>query len=106
MAVRLAGWRPGTAVANFAEIISALARAARKLLLLRDSFGKFSRVRRKVVEHPVDPSARGCIGIIHDERKAQSIWGRIVPFQLRSNVRAVTGEFFWDRFSGRKGIAV
>src|SRR5260370_10195822 len=69
IAMRLARRRTRAAITDLAEIDPALARSAGKLLLLRDSFGKFSCGRRKVVEHPVHPPACRCIGSIHNERK-------------------------------------
>src|SRR5437667_6379530 len=105
IAMRLARRRARTAIASFAEIIPALARSARKLILLRHSFRKFSRIRRKIVEHPVDPGSCGSVGIVHDQRKGLGIYRRIIPFQLRRNVRAVTSKFFRDRLAGGKGRA-
>src|SRR5207245_8056815 len=68
-------------------------------------FRKISCVCRKVVEHPVHPRASGSIGIIHDERHALRLCWRIIPFQLRGNVRAITGKFFRDAFSRGKSRA-
>src|SRR5260370_496746 len=74
-------------------------------VLFSDYFGKFSLVRWKVVEHAMHPSARGGVGIIHDERDALRICRGIIPFQLRGNVGTVAGKFLRDCFSGGKGRA-
>src|SRR6266581_2977059 len=90
IAVRLAGRRARPAVTDFAEIIAALTRAIRKLLLLRDSLRKLSGVRGQVEEHPVDPRAHGSVGIVHDEREALRLCRRIIPGELGRNVRPIT----------------
>ena len=94
IAVRLTRWRTRAAITDLAEIIAALARAAGKLFLLRHSFGKFPRVWRKIIKHPVYPDARGGVGIVHDERKGLRICRWIIPFQLRGDVRAITSKLF------------
>src|SRR6266852_3105051 len=80
IAVGLARRRARAPITDFAEIVASLPRTARKLLLFRDSFGKFSRVRRKVVEHPMHPGAHGRVGIVHDESEALCLCRRLGPY--------------------------
>src|SRR5713226_10440 len=102
IAVRLAGRRTRPAVADLAEIVSALPRAAGKLFMPRHPLRKFLCVLRNVVQNPVYPGSRGGVGIIHDERKALRLCRRFIPFQLRGDVRSVARNFFRDRFARRK----
>src|SRR6266487_1901998 len=102
IAMRLARRWAWTAVSDFAEIVAALAGAIRKLFLLRDSLGKFLRIRRQVKQHPVHPGAHRRVGIVHDEREALRLCRWFIPGELRRDVRAVAGKFFWDRFPSRK----
>src|SRR6266704_5451947 len=72
IAMRLARRWAWTAVADFSEIVAALAGAVRKLFLLRDSLGKLLSIRREVKQHPVNPGAYPRVGIVHDECEALS----------------------------------
>src|ERR1041385_8353832 len=55
IAVRTAWRRARPPVADFSEIVAPLPRAIRKLLLFCHSLREFSRVSRKVEQHPMDP---------------------------------------------------
>src|SRR6266481_4345560 len=68
--VRLAGRRTRAAVANFAEIISALARAAWELPLLCYTFREHPCACRQVVQNPVHPRAYWRVGIVGDKSEA------------------------------------
>src|SRR6266705_3743635 len=103
--MRLARRRAWTAVADFAEIVAALAGAVRKLFLLRDSLGKLLSIHREVKQHPVHPGAHRRVGIVHDEREALRFCRWFIPGELRRDVRAVACKFFWDRLPSRKSRA-
>src|SRR6266581_6245545 len=105
IAMWLAGRWAWTAVSDFAEIVAALAGAVRKLILLRDSLGKFLRVRREVKQNPVHPGAYRRVGIVHDECEALRLCRWFIPSELRRDVRAVACKPLWDRFPGRKSRA-
>src|SRR5438046_55831 len=62
--------RTRPAVADFAEVISALARAAGKLLLARQPLRKFPCVRGNVIQNPVPPTAPWGAGSSLDARKS------------------------------------
>ena len=104
IAMRLAGWRTGTTVAKFVEIVTALVGAVGELLPVGDIFREFASADRQVVENPMDPSAGGGVRIVHDEREGLRGGGWIVPPELGRNVKAVAGECLGDRLAGRERV--
>lgn len=104
IAMRPAGWRTGTTVAEFVEIVTALVGAVGELLPVGDVFREFASADRQVVENPMDPSAGGGVRIVHDEREGLRGGGRIVPGELGRNVKSVAGECLGDRLAGRERV--
>ena len=103
--VRIAGRRTRPSVPDFAEIVSPLPRATCKLLLLCHSLRKFSRFRRKIEQHPMDPCACRSIRVVHDQREALRLCRRLGPSELRRSVRPITRKFFRNHIAGRKRSA-
>jgi hypothetical protein len=104
IAMRLASRRAGAPVAGLVKVVAALVRAVGELLPISGVFREFAGVGRQIVKDPVDPSADGRIGIVHDEREGLRSGGRIGPVELGRNVGAIAGELLGNRFARRKGI--
>src|SRR5690349_9404825 len=102
ISVRIARRRTGPSVPDFAEIVSPLPGAIRKLLLLRHAFRQFSRVRRQVEQHPMNPRARRSIGVVHNQREALRLCRRLRPVELRRGIRPIARKFLGNRFAGSK----
>src|SRR5205085_4397886 len=105
IAMRFARRRARPTITNSAKVVSALPRPISKLLLLCHPLLKFSGIRRQIEQHPMHPRARRGIWIVHDERKALRLSGRLVPIELRRCIRPIAGEFLRDHFVGREGRA-
>src|SRR5262245_7650806 len=81
VAMRLAPRRGRAAVADVAEVVLALLRAAGKLLLGRHAFGQLAPVAGEVEEHPVDPGAARRVGVVADQGEARGPLRRVRPAQ-------------------------
>src|SRR5215469_16875655 len=105
IAVRIPGRRARSAMPDFAEVVAALPRAIRELVLLWNTFRELSGICRQIEQHPMYPGACGSVRIVHDERKALCLSRRLGPTKRRRGVWSVAGKFLRNGFSGRKGRA-
>src|SRR5438105_14159296 len=91
VAMRLAGWRAGSAVPGLPKIVDALASPARQIVCWRHTFGKLSRARRQVIHDPVDPGSTGSVRVVHDQGEALGAGGRPPPVERRRGISSLAG---------------
>src|SRR5271169_2536140 len=98
--MRLARWRAGPVIANFAKVVVSLQCATVETVVLSNVFRKLMRTRWNVPDHPMYPGAYRRVGIVQNEREASGLRGMAAPIERRRNVGSLASIGFRDGRSG------
>src|SRR5205823_15021859 len=101
----LAGRRARAALPDLPEIVQALTRAAGEVLVRGHAFAQLDGGRRDVVDHPVDPRARGRVGILADECQRLRIGRDVLPAKRWRHVAALAAVLLGNRLARLEGRA-
>lgn len=81
VAMGFAGRRTGPAITDFPEVIAALARTVRRLLVLWEILREGAQIRGQVEDHPMYPGSHRSVGIVGDQSETLRGSRRGVPFE-------------------------